>query len=90
MRGHGRTGQPNSMSRFPSALFAQDFAAVSKGFAKIFDARWRSAGYITGVNLTHTIVVACDVAAHLGPATIFGVVYLSPMPYIECITPQSC
>lgn len=33
MRGHGRSGKPNTVEGHTSALYAADFTAVANGFA---------------------------------------------------------
>ncbi|KAH8103686.1 Alpha/Beta hydrolase protein [Phellopilus nigrolimitatus] len=72
MRGHGRSGKPDSIEGYASNLYADDFAEVLKAFGL------RKPVFI-GWSLGGTI--AADVATHLPADTLAGVVYLAGLPY---------
>ncbi|KAF5331354.1 hypothetical protein D9611_011878 [Ephemerocybe angulata] len=74
MRGHGRSGKPLTMEGHSSKLYADDFAAVSKGFGL------KSPLY-NGWSLGGT--VAADITTYLGPKAISGIIWTAPMPYID-------
>lgn len=77
MRGHGRSGQPETMEGHASKLYADDFAAVCKGFglvSPIFN------GWSLGA------CVAADITAHLEQSAMSGIIWTNPMPYLDPAT----
>ncbi|EJD03465.1 alpha/beta-hydrolase [Fomitiporia mediterranea MF3/22] len=76
VRGHGRSGKPDTIEEYASKLFADDFAAVLQAFKvhKPIVVAW---------SLGATVVA--DIAAHLPADTLAGVVYISPCPYTGSI-----
>ncbi|KAF7346175.1 Alpha/beta-hydrolase [Mycena sanguinolenta] len=71
LRGHGRSGKPSTQEAYESKLFAEDFKTVMDAFGL---KRPVLAGWSLGA------AVATDVATHLPPDTLSGVIYLSGMP----------
>ncbi|KAJ7443858.1 alpha/beta-hydrolase [Mycena latifolia] len=71
IRGHGRSGKPNTEEAYKSKLFADDFKTVMDGFQL---KKPVLAGWSMGA------AVATDVVTHLPPETLSGVVYLSGVP----------
>ncbi|KAJ7749180.1 alpha/beta-hydrolase [Mycena metata] len=71
VRGHGRSGKPTTADAYASEMFADDFKTVVEAFALH---RPVLAGWSMGA------AVATDVAAHLPPATLSGVIYLAGIP----------
>ncbi|RXW24352.1 hypothetical protein EST38_g1459 [Candolleomyces aberdarensis] len=74
MRGHGRSGKPATIDGHSSKLYADDFAAVSNGFGL-------NSPLFIGWSLGSTI--AADITLHLPPDAISGIVWTTPMPYID-------
>ncbi|KDR74313.1 hypothetical protein GALMADRAFT_123754 [Galerina marginata CBS 339.88] len=72
MRGHGRSGKPDTVEGHASTLYADDFATVVKAFNL-------DAPILIGCNLA---TVACDICTHLAPGSISGIVYAAGLPYI--------
>ncbi|KDR71247.1 hypothetical protein GALMADRAFT_159486 [Galerina marginata CBS 339.88] len=71
LRGHGRSGKPNTTEAYASNLFADDFAAVIKAFnvkSPLF-VGWSYGG-----------TVVSDIFAHLPPRTISGIVAVAARP----------
>ncbi|OCB92236.1 alpha/beta-hydrolase [Sanghuangporus baumii] len=73
MRGHGRSGKPDTIDEYASKLYADDFAAVLHTF------KVRRPVVVTW-SLGAT--VTADIAAHLPQDTLAGIVYMAPCPYI--------
>ncbi|KLO08125.1 alpha/beta-hydrolase [Schizopora paradoxa] len=73
MRGHGRSGKPDSAEGFASQRYAEDFAAVMKAFNL-------HRPVVLGWSLGGTVIA--DIAAHLPKDTMSGIVYLDGLPYI--------
>ncbi|KAJ7356418.1 alpha/beta-hydrolase [Mycena albidolilacea] len=71
VRGHGRSGKPTTEEAYQSKRFADDFKTVIDAFKL---ERPVLAAWSMGA------AVATDVAAHLPPATLSGVVYLAGVP----------
>ncbi|KAJ7077696.1 alpha/beta-hydrolase [Mycena belliarum] len=71
VRGHGRSGKPTTEEAYHSKRFAEDFKVVMDAFEL---KRPVLAGWSMGA------AVATDVAAHLPPATLSGVIYLAGVP----------
>ncbi|KAJ6549249.1 Alpha/Beta hydrolase protein [Mycena vulgaris] len=71
LRGHGRSGRPTSPDADQSKIFVDDFKTVMDAFGlgKPILAAWSMGA-----------AVATDVAAHLPPATLSGVIYLAGVP----------
>ncbi|KAK7008113.1 alpha/beta-hydrolase [Favolaschia claudopus] len=71
VRGHGRSGKPTTAAAYESKLFADDFKVVMDAYklVKPVLAGWSMGG-----------AMAADVVAHLPPATVSGVIYLSGVP----------
>ncbi|KDR66432.1 hypothetical protein GALMADRAFT_80812 [Galerina marginata CBS 339.88] len=69
LRGHGRSGKPNTTEAYVSNLFADDFAAVIKAF------KVKSPLFV-GWYWT----VTSDIFAHLPPRTISGIVAVAATP----------
>ncbi|KAJ6479358.1 Alpha/Beta hydrolase protein [Mycena vulgaris] len=71
LRGHGRSGRPTSPDAYQSKIFVDDFITVMDAFGlgKPVLAAWSMGA-----------AVATDVAAHLPPATLSGVIYLAGVP----------
>ncbi|KAJ6600526.1 hypothetical protein DFH09DRAFT_1271316 [Mycena vulgaris] len=67
LRGHGRSGKPTSPDTYQSKIFVDDFRTVMDAFGLL--AAWSMGA-----------AVATDVAAHLPPATLSGVIYLAGVP----------
>jgi len=70
IRGHGRSGKPNTPEAYESKLFADDFKTVMDAFGL---KKPVLAGWSMGA------AVATDVVTHL-PGTLAGVIYLSGVP----------
>ncbi|KAH6918790.1 Alpha/Beta hydrolase protein [Coprinopsis sp. MPI-PUGE-AT-0042] len=71
LRGHGRSGKPDTAAGYLSSLFADDFAAVSRAFnleSPLF-LGWSYGGLIT-----------IDLFAHLPANSISGIVYVASGP----------
>lgn len=73
MRGHGRSGKPDSIEGYSSKLYADDFAAV-------VEAHGLSRPFVVGWSLGATVIA--DIAANLPKDTLSGVIYIAPCPYI--------
>ncbi|KAJ7040556.1 alpha/beta-hydrolase, partial [Mycena alexandri] len=71
MRGHGRSGKPTTAEAYASKMWADDFKTVVDAFALHKPVL---VGWSMGAS------VATDVVAHLPPATLSGVIYLSGLP----------
>lgn len=71
IRGHGRSGKPNTAEAYESKLFADDFQTVMEAFEL---KKPVLAGWSMGA------AVATDVVTHLPPDTLSGVVYLAGVP----------
>ncbi|KAJ7746289.1 alpha/beta-hydrolase [Mycena metata] len=71
IRGHGRSGKPNTAEAYESKLFADDFRTVMDAFAL---KKPVLAGWSMGA------AVATDVVTHLPPDTLSGIIYLSGVP----------
>ncbi|KAJ7159101.1 alpha/beta-hydrolase [Mycena crocata] len=71
LRGHGRSGKPITEEAYQSKMFADDFKTVQYVFAL---QRPVLAAWSMGA------AVATDVAAHLPPGTLSGVIYLAGVP----------
>ncbi|EIM90674.1 alpha/beta-hydrolase [Stereum hirsutum FP-91666 SS1] len=71
IRGHARSGQPNTPEAYESKRFAEDFEAVVDAFEL---KRPILAGWSMGA------AVATDVCAHLPPSTLSGIIYLAGVP----------
>ncbi|THH14921.1 hypothetical protein EW146_g5487 [Bondarzewia mesenterica] len=94
LRGHGRSGKPETEAGYRSELFAQDFDAVASAFGvrkPVLVGWWESWKY--GLPMLFSLVfqtlmalmsgtVACDISAHLPSDTLAGVVYLAGLPFI--------
>ncbi|KAF7330212.1 Alpha/beta-hydrolase [Mycena venus] len=89
IRGHGRSGKPNTKEAYESKLFADDFKTVVDTFKlnKPVLVGWSMGGKPKVVNpLSHAhasysiAAVATDVLTHLPPGTLSGVIYLSGVP----------
>ncbi|KAH8116707.1 alpha/beta-hydrolase [Phellopilus nigrolimitatus] len=76
MRGHGRSGKPDTIEGYASRLYADDFAAVVKGFNL-------RKPVVVGWSLGATVIA--DIAAHLTEGFISGAVNLAGSPYIGSI-----
>ncbi|TEB19335.1 alpha/beta-hydrolase [Coprinellus micaceus] len=73
LRGHGRSGKPDTLSGYSSELYAQDFAAVLKTFGI-------KSPILVGWSLGATI--AADVTTYIEPDTLAGVVYTAALPWL--------
>ncbi|KAJ7760664.1 alpha/beta-hydrolase [Mycena maculata] len=71
IRGHGRSGKPNTPQAYESKLFADDFKTVMDAFGLHKPVL---AGWSMGA------AVATDVVTHLPPETLSGVIYLAGVP----------
>ncbi|KAJ7746296.1 alpha/beta-hydrolase [Mycena metata] len=71
LRGHGRSGQPNTPEAYTSKLFADDFKTVMDVFGL-------NKPVLAGWSMGAT--VATDVVTHLPPGTISGIIYLAGVP----------
>ncbi|KAJ7291606.1 alpha/beta-hydrolase [Mycena rebaudengoi] len=71
LRGHGRSGKPTTPEAYQSQMFANDFKTVMDAFnlQRPVLAAWSMGA-----------AVATDIATHLPPATLSGVVYLAGVP----------
>ncbi|OCB89738.1 alpha/beta-hydrolase [Sanghuangporus baumii] len=81
MRGHGRSGKPDTSEAYESKPYADDFAAVMKAFNL-------RKPVVVGWSLGST--VCADIAAHLPDTTLAGIVYLAGVPYVGDIVPKIC
>ncbi|KAH9483247.1 Non-heme chloroperoxidase [Psilocybe cubensis] len=77
MRGHGRSGKPDTIEGHASNLYADDFVAVVNAFGL-------QSPLFVGWSLGAT--VACDICANLEPGAISGIVYAAGMPYLGPVT----
>ncbi|KAJ7199560.1 Alpha/Beta hydrolase protein [Mycena haematopus] len=76
IRGHGRSGKPNTQEAYESKLFADDFKTVMDAFGL-------KKPVLAGcdADIAHSAAaVATDVVTHLPPDTLSGVIYLSGVP----------
>ncbi|VDC05612.1 unnamed protein product [Peniophora sp. CBMAI 1063] len=73
LRGHGRSGKPETPEGYASERFAQDFAAVMEAFDL---KRPVLVGWSMGS------IVITDIAAHLPPTTLSGAICISSLPYL--------
>ncbi|KAJ7671530.1 alpha/beta-hydrolase [Mycena polygramma] len=71
IRGHGRSGKPNTAEAYESKLFSDDFKTVIDAFGL---KKPVLAGWSMGA------AVATDVVTHLPPDTLSGVIYLAGVP----------
>jgi len=74
MRGHGRSGKPETAEGHASHLYAADFKAVIDAFSL-------TKPLFVGWSLGATI--AADIAAALNPLPVSGLVFMSALPYME-------
>ncbi|KDR80398.1 hypothetical protein GALMADRAFT_154024 [Galerina marginata CBS 339.88] len=76
LRGHGRSGKPNTTEAYTSNLFADDFSAVIKAFSvkSPLLVAWSYGG-----------TVGADIFAHLPPRTILGIVGIAAIPTVELV-----
>ncbi|KAI0314027.1 alpha/beta-hydrolase [Amylostereum chailletii] len=90
MRGHGRSGKPDTEEAYASIKYAEDYLAVAQGFSlnKPVFVGWSMGGM--SLNYFYRPVHSCfpsatvvaDIAQHLPRDTLSGVVYLMGLPYI--------
>ncbi|KAJ7510532.1 alpha/beta-hydrolase [Mycena galericulata] len=71
IRGHGRSGKPNTPEAYESKRFADDFKTVTDAFGL-------KKPVLTGWSMG--AAVATDVVTHLPPETLSGVIYLAGVP----------
>ncbi|KAJ7220212.1 alpha/beta-hydrolase [Mycena pura] len=71
LRGHGRSGKPDTAEAYESKMFAADFKTVMDAF-KLH--RPVFVGWSLGA------AVATDVVTHLPPHTLSGIIYLAGVP----------
>lgn len=71
IRGHGRSGKPETAESYVSKLYADDFKAVLDAFSLVKPvlAAWSMGG-----------TVATDVATYLPPGTISGLLFIAAIP----------
>ncbi|KAJ3519761.1 hypothetical protein NMY22_g13051 [Coprinellus aureogranulatus] len=74
LRGHGRSGKPDTVEGYSSGLYAQDFNAVVQAFNV-------TSPILVGWSLGATI--AADVTAYFGPDALAGIVYTAALPWLE-------
>ncbi|PPQ82824.1 hypothetical protein CVT25_009199 [Psilocybe cyanescens] len=91
MRGHGRSGKPDTIEGHASRLYADDFAVVVEAFSLKaplligwslggkYSQMFKQNGRLT---IHGTATVACDICANLKPGSISGIVYAAGLPYI--------
>lgn len=97
MRGHGRSGKPQTAAGYVSENFAQDFAAVVKAFdlqRPVF-VGWSMGGRdtltrfrISWLTMFDTATVVTDIAAHLPPKTLSGAVSIGALPNLGEAMPR--
>ncbi|KAI0313238.1 alpha/beta-hydrolase [Amylostereum chailletii] len=73
MRGHGRSGKPAIIEMHSSQKYAEDYSVVVQAFGIVKPV-------FVGWSMGATIVA--DIAQHLPPDTLSGVVHLAGLPYI--------
>ncbi|KAL0960080.1 hypothetical protein HGRIS_011725 [Hohenbuehelia grisea] len=74
MRGHGRSGKPDSEEAYKSARYAEDFSAVSEAFGL-------EKPFYVGWSLGASIIA--DIIANIDPIPIAGAVALSGSPSVS-------
>lgn len=73
LRGHGRSGKPDTVDGYSSELYAQDFNSVLKAFNV-------TSPILVGWSLGATI--ATDVTTYLGADALAGIVYTAALPWL--------
>ncbi|EIM83207.1 alpha/beta-hydrolase [Stereum hirsutum FP-91666 SS1] len=76
VRGHGRSGKPEASEGYTTDLYAEDFLAVMKQFNVVKP-------LFIGWSLGFTI--AADIMANLPSNTLFGLVSMAGLPYMEML-----
>ncbi|EIW85535.1 alpha beta-hydrolase [Coniophora puteana RWD-64-598 SS2] len=68
VRGHGRSGKPDSIEGHASSLYAADFKTVADAF---------------GAKKPLEGTTGADICAHLDPIPLAGMVYMCALPYVD-------
>ncbi|KAJ3519764.1 hypothetical protein NMY22_g13054 [Coprinellus aureogranulatus] len=74
LRGHGRSGKPDTVEGYSSELYAQDFNTVVQAFNV-------SSPILVGWSLGATI--ATDVTTYFGPDALAGIVFTAALPWLS-------
>ncbi|KAJ3519765.1 hypothetical protein NMY22_g13055 [Coprinellus aureogranulatus] len=76
LRGHGRSGKPDTVEGYSSELYAQDFNAVVQAFNV-------TSPILVGWSLG--AIIATDVTTYFGPDALAGIVYTAALPWLSVL-----